>query len=433
MKQDLNARYENADKLRLARRYEEAGSELESIWNEAPSKFVGWRLAYCLRKAGRLEEAESIAQQALDAYPDDAFTRSELGWILREKHLRSAKDDRDLGRALEVARRIVAVSDNKMLLVRVVLDVMKVAKDKGSWEVVLEWSERVSSEDLRAEPVVLPNGTRAMSQRQVWYIGRSRALLELGRYDEACSVARAGLGEFPNCIHLNRTAALALEGAGELSSAIGEMQALLAHPRADWYVKADLARMLFRAGNAADAYRLICEAVLSTRQSDEYKLTSYITLAQIALARNDLDVAAMHVALVKAIAAEQGWQVKREVIQTENQVLAALKAAGRQWPEVPKDRVELSRMCERKWREGQYEGLELHRGTVKPYPQDRAFTFIQRDDGAEDVFVLVQDLPENCRKPGSRVEFALVSSFDRKKGRESVRAVNIRCAPEARR
>jgi len=211
------------------------------------------------------------------------------------------------------------------------------------------------------------------------------------------------------------------------------MQALLAHPRADWYVKADLARMLFRAGNAADAYRLICEAVLSTRQSDEYKLTSYITLAQIALARNDLDVAAMHVALVKAIAAEQGWQVKREVIQTENQVLAALKAAGRQWPEVPKDRVELSRMCERKWREGQYEGLELHRGTVKPYPQDRAFTFIQRDDGAEDVFVLVQDLPENCRKPGSRVEFALVSSFDRKKGRESVRAVNIRCAPEARR
>lgn len=61
-----------------------------------------------------------------------------------------------------------------------------------------------------------------------------------------------------------------------------------------------------------------------------------------------------------------------------------------------------------------------------PYPEGRQFAYIQRDDGEEDVFVLVKDLSPACRRPGSRVEFALKSSYDRKKERQSVQAIYIR-------
>lgn len=71
--------------------------------------------------------------------------------------------------------------------------------------------------------------------------------------------------------------------------------------------------------------------------------------------------------------------------------------------------------------------MQFYRGTVKPYPEGRYFTYIERDDGGEDVYVIVRDLPEDCKQPMSRVEFALKKSFDKKKGRESVQAINLRC------
>ncbi len=421
--------YQDAETLRKSGDYVKACEQFAQIWQQHPSPFIGWRYAFCLRKPGRLEEAEKIAGEALAKYPENKYTKAEMGWILYEKELRPAKEESDLGRVIHVANQVLALNADKVALAKVLLSVMKVAKGRKNWRVALEWADRLTLEDLSNEPMML-DGKRGMSDLETWYVGRARALLELGRFDEARQFAQAGLAVFPDEIFLRRTAALALAYSGDLAGGIAEMRALLTHRRADWYMKAELAELEHQAGNFIEAYRLICDAVSNPRQSEEYKLEYFVTLARIALALGKLNVAAAHITWAKMIRSSRGWRIPSELVQVEKDILAAFQASNQTWPEIPKDTKQLGTLCHRYWQEGKDEGVRFYRGTIKPYPEGRHFAYIKRDDGDEDVYVAVRDLPRNCIQPGSRVEFALKKSYDKKKERESVQATSVRCIRE---
>lgn len=208
------------------------------------------------------------------------------------------------------------------------------------------------------------------------------------------------------------------------------MRVLLTHRRADWYMKAELAELEYRAGNLNEGYRLICDAVSDPRQSEEYKLEYFVTLARIALALGKLDVAATHITWVKMIRSSRGWKIPADLLQIEKDTLAAFHASNQTWPELPKDTKQLGMLCRYQWQKGKDEGVQFYQGTIKPYPEGRHFAYIKRDDGGEDVYVDVRDLPRNCLQPGSRVEFALKKSYDKKKERESVQATSVRCIRE---
>lgn len=421
--------YHYAESLRRGKNYIEACEQFARIWQKNPSPLVGWRYAFCLRKTDRLEEAEKIAREALAKYPEDRYTKAEMGWILYEKELKPAREESDLGRIIHVANQVLALNPDKIALAKVVLAVMKVAKGCKKWNIVLEWADRLAVEDLSNEPMMF-DGRRGMSDLETWYVGRARALLELGRFDEARQFAQVGLEVLPDEIFLRRTAALALAHSGDLKGGIAEMRALLSHRRAAWYMQAELAYLQYRAGNLDEAYRLICDAVSNPRQSEEYKLEYLVTLARIALALGKLDVAAAHITWVKMVRSSKGWKLPPDLTQVERDVLAAYQASNQTWPELPKDIKQLGVLCHRHWREGKDEGVQFYQGTIMPYPEGRLFAYIKRDDGGEDVYVSVRDLPKRCIQPGSRVEFALKKSFDKKKKRESVQAASVRCIRE---
>lgn len=424
------ASYESADALRKQGKFAAACEQFAQLWQHSPGLLIGWRYAYCLRKLGRLDEAEAVAKSALAQYPEDTYARSELAWILYEKYLKPAKAENNLAGVISAAEQVLALDSGAMVRAKAVLAVMSLAKTRGDWRLLLEWSDRVSPEDLSNQPMQF-GGKTGMSEREIWYIRRADALIECRRFVEARQCAQAGLREFPNQVFLRRSAAVALARSGDLAGGISEMRALQARGQAEWYMKAELAEMEHQAGNHRVAYRLICEALLTCRQSDEYKLNHLATAAHIALALDRLDVAAGHVALAKAIRMGNRWKIPSDLLDLERHIRARLKGCGQAWPVLPEDARQLGALCRRQWHEGSCEGLEFFRGTVAAYPEGRSFTYIRRDDTGEDVFALVKDLPVACRRPGSRVEFAIQASYDRKKARESVRAVSIRCAEGA--
>ncbi len=153
-------------------------------------------------------------------------------------------------------------------------------------------------------------------------------------------------------------------------------------------------------------------------------------MAHIALALTKIEVAAAHVTLAKMIRLSKRWKIPPELIQTEKDVHKALRSSNHTWPELPQDLSQLERLCRRYWKEGKDTGVQFYRGTIKSYPEGRHFAYIKRDDGGEDVYVAVRDLPKGCNQPGSRVEFALKKGYDKKKERESVQATNVRCIKE---
>lgn len=419
--------YKEAEALRKQGQYQAAAEAFRALWEQQPSQFVGWRYAYCLRKTSRLTEAKQIAQEALAKYPKDPYTKAELARILYEKEFKPlvSKKQGDLQRALQLAEGILSLHSDVTIVPSVVMGVIKVAKGHNDWETVLAWSERVNPKDLNQQGSEF-KGKQGMSKREAWYINRARAFLELNKPIDARKTALAGLQEFPDSIFLRRTAALALAASGNLVGAEKEMKGLLSHPRADWYMKAELAEIEFQLENYTEAYRLICEAVLH-RQDERYKIRHFQTLARIALKLNKHVIAAEHVALAKIIRQEQGWSIPTDLLHLEEEIRQALEAQNEPWPNLPDDSKRLTSICKERWHEGRLEGLKRYYGQVKTVHKNKRFAFIQPDNGGEDIFILLRDLPRSCAQPGMRVEFSLEPSFDQKKGRQSVRAVKVRC------
>lgn len=417
--------YERAEELRKAKHYAEAADVFGQLWQDKPNKMIGWRYALCLRHTGQVDQAEQILKFALEQFPDDVFTKKELGWVLYEKELKPAREESDLGRVLHAAREILQLNSDSFALQRVSLVVIKVAKARGRWNVVLEWADKLQADELSAEAPVF-DGKRGMSDRETWYLNRARALLELNRFDEARAQAHAGLEVFPGELFLLRTAALARAQSGDVQGGLEEMRALAHHRRADWYVKAELAELEFLAGNHADAYRLMCEA-LNNPQEDQFKLGYLLILAQIALALDKPEIAAEHVQLAKMIREQEGWSIPDQIQSLERGIQNAFAAKEIIPPALLQDLQELSKQCHRHWREGATIEMERIRRTIKSIPSDRGFTFIKRQDGGEDVFVLVRELPRNLQS-GERVEFVLQKSYDQKKNKESVIAKNVQRA-----
>ena len=417
--------YDTAEVLRNQKNYTDATEQFAFLWKQKPIALFGQRYAFCLRKLNRINEAEVVLKEVLEKFPDDKYAKSEMGWVLYDKELKPAKEESDLGKTLNFANEIVRLNPDLFAVRLVAMAVMKVAKGKKKWETVLEWSNKLNSTDLSSEARMF-DGKRGMSERETWYVGRAKALLELGQFDDARKFAQQGLTEFPDELFLARTAALALARNGKLDEGADELRKLLNHRRADWYVKADLADVEYSRGNRSDAFRIMSDAV-SNSQDDEYKLGCFVTLGKIALEMGKLNIAAEHVALAKAVRIANNWSISPELAQLEQNVIKAFKDVNEPFPTLPSDAKELSKICHQRWNEGAIEGLEFIKGTLKPFDSNKPFAFIKRDDGKEDIFVLLRNLPRNCTKDGARLEFILEKSFDQKKNRESTQATKVRC------
>ena len=415
--------YESAEALRKQGNYPMAAQTFEQLWQKSPSPSLGWRWAFCLRKVGSLAKAEQIIRDVLKKYPGDKYVVSEFGWIIYFKEIKPGQEEIDLGKVLHAANEIWQYAPTDLLLAKLVLAVSKTAGKRGKWDTVLEWIERIQPHQLDNKAMEF-EGKQGMSDREIWYIRKSRALLEIGRYSEARQIAQTGLQEFTNELFMARTAALALAGTGDISGGAKELRSLLHHQRADAYLKADLGELEFQLGNLDEAHRLLCEAVLNP-QGDQYKLGYFLTMAEISLAEKKPVAAAESLALAKAVRQKEEWSIPAKLTHLEQETLEMLAAQGQTWPELPQDIKSLSRLCAEHWKAESTVGLKRVTGRVGRIVPDKKHTFLQRDDGEKPVFVLLRDLPKGCSE-GAKVDFALKPSFDRKKNEESVQAADVR-------
>ncbi len=415
--------YESAEALRKQSNFQMAAQAFEQLWQKSPSSSVGWRWAFCHRKMGSLSMAEQIIRDVLQKFSGDKWVVSEFGWVLYDKEIKPGLEEKDLGKVLHSANEIWQYNPTDLLLDKLVMAVSKVAAKCGKWDVVLEWTGRVQAGQLDSKAIEF-EGKRGMSDRELWYIRRSRALLELGQYDEARRMAKEGLQEFNNELYLARNAALALAEYGDIAGGARELRLLLNHPRADAYLKADLGELEFRQGNLDEANRLLCEAVLKP-QGDQYKLGYFLTMAEIYLSMEKPVAAAESIALAKAVRQKEDWSIPAKLNQLEQETIKKLSTQGQAWPSLPQDITSLSRLCAEHWKAESTVGLQRVTGKVGRIDPDKKHTFLQRDDGEKSVFVMLRDLPKGCSE-GIKVEFALKPSFDRKKNEESVQAVDIR-------
>ena len=406
------------DELRKAKKYAEAEALLRKLWAASPEPEVGWRLALCLRHQARLADAGKLLGECLERWPQHEWVRNEVLWLAHDAELKPAVAALDLAKAEAAAKRMLDMGAKDLGLRRAVFGVVKVAKARGAWDRLLDWLERLDPATLDRAPREY-DGRDVPSEFAQWHFARVKALLELERWQDALLAAQEAQALFPGQRDFVRWGALALAELGDVAGALQELRAASARDPQCWYLHDSISDLAERSGEIDEALLEGCRAALGPGQT-KAKIKLVERLGGIFLEAGYAPDAMAHALLAAQIRAREGWPVRVRLDELLRRATAEAGEAG------PRDLPfrDLVQWCEFAWRRVVNEARPLVSGAVAKLPEGKPFGFLHADDGAE-YFVLVRDVPASLRQVGRRVAFRLEPSYDRKKGKESLRAVEV--------
>ncbi|MBM3274461.1 MAG: hypothetical protein FJZ00_04875 [Candidatus Sericytochromatia bacterium] len=409
-----------------------------AAYRQSPSGFRASRYLHCARKASpeAARLAAAFGLEALVAWPEEVWVQREAVWAHYDGFLKGLSADRAslapeiCRKGLDAARWIIKSTAEDLPLRLAVFAGARAAKALGHWHDVAELLTVLKPERLSDQPQAHA-GKRLPSDRERWYVMRARALLETRRLDEALQVATAGSQAFSGSDSLARLKALAHMALGNLEQARALLETLDRRHPPQWYVKADLARLMMRQGDSASALALLCEAALLPGDA-KGRIGVFEDLATLLEPREIWHACLDHLMLAWAIAITECWEHRRARCQERHEDFWSrhgdrLAQAGLDQAFEPPPFQQLLARCLTFWQIQVDELRPRQRGRIKAWNPEREFGFIELA-GSPDLFFLGRNFRSRERRPevGMPVEFEVKSSYDRKKERDSQMAVSVR-------
>jgi tetratricopeptide (TPR) repeat protein len=428
MMTDYGKRYHQAEAHRKSGQFREAEEIFRELWDEYPNPNVGWRWVYCLRKLESAQEAIETARQVGESFPEDEWVRREHAWCIYSHEVKPAQSQRNLERVVRFAQQMVDLTQDELIATRAAFAVIEIAKDRGKWEVVSQWCNRLEPGKLSSESYTYGEH-KGMSDLEQWYYAKVKALVNLKQWPEVRKLALEAAVAFPRKDDFLRWAAQARAYEGDMAGAAEELEGLIRRGNAQWYILSDLARVKLRLGQCEEALRVACRSALAFGE-DKAKVNLFSLLAELGLALQQVEFAAYHLALAKAVRLREGWPLKSDLLLLEQRVNAALTNSAP--VELSTDPRQLLSVCQVMWRKQVSAGKPRYTGKVCNLPAGKKFGFIAPDGGSENIHVFLRDLPRAAQTVDALVEYSLEPSFDHKKNRESFRAVDVRVATSSK-
>jgi len=328
--------------------YREAGSLFHQLWDETADPWTASRYLFCLRKAGFARAAVTVGQEAHQRHPQDAWIRRELVWALYYDRVKPFAEKKDLPGLLQAGEDFLTLQPEALPLKLLALAVIRLARDKGKWELVSAWCDRLDPVNLDNAPREI-NGEQAKSEREGWYFAKVKALIHLERWAEALTLAGWAAVLYPGEVNFRRWEALALAGQGQVSEAVSRLQAMVQKEQPEWYLLQDLCGLQLRLGQHEAALKAGCRAAL-TAPEDMTTVNLYQLLAAVGLALGKLEFAARHAVLARLIRQREGWSIPAELQGLEEKLHGALAEQQSPWPVDVEGIPVLHAACQSSWR-----------------------------------------------------------------------------------
>lgn len=423
----LLERKKNANELRKSRNFQAALTSYRELWKENGDKFDGTGLLNCLRNLDLFDEALLFADELVVKFPDFKWCRMEVAWTLIQGRLEKLKEGVKIDEVIKEAQPIMKLDPDVLTRKRVVFKVLKAAKHANRWDVVREWVSKLKPEELSKEAIRDEQGREGWCDQSLWYNYYIRCLLEEKKIKEAIEAVDQILETFPKQKKFFlRYKALALWKQGKLKDAEGIYRSLSSrYP--DWWILHEYAKVLKDSGNKDESLKLMCRAAISNRGKLETMVSLLEDIGGLLKESGRYEESQAHFLLSRYIRTNQNWTLKDSL----QGVLLELKKLLNRNDEPPSLRDAL-KICKDCWQgvaavvPVQENNKAVRRGlagNLSLGSQDRPFCFINM--GSESFFCLKSELPSSARD-GSTVTFDASPSFDKKKNRESWKAINIK-------
>jgi hypothetical protein len=315
---------------------------------------------------------------------------------------------------------------------RIVHPVLKIGGSYKKWDIVFEWTEKITPDELSTTPMKDNREREGWCQRAVWYNYRIRSMIEVGDKGEATKLADVAARAFPRqAKFFKRLEALAQLRVGRFVEAEVLYGKLTSGGRADWWVLKEHGCVLRELGRFQDALTAMTKAALSNRKF-EVMVSLFSDIGFICRRLDLKQDAKNHLLLSKYIREKQGWPISQAInsgLEELNQELS--DSPG------PEDFDRILVQCQSFWRRtvgAHYDSREpslksrgvkrMVKGKLNLGSPDRPYCFLHSET-RESYFCFKSDLPKGVTD-GVTLHFDAMPSFDKKKNQESWKAVNIR-------
>lgn len=409
-----------ANELRKSGDIDSALPVYKDIWETTKDKFAAAGLLFCYRKKKMFAEAIPLAEEAYSNFPKFDWCRNEYIWTLIQGKLYAFPEDGQLLDLVSIVNKILEAKPDEIAHKITVFKLLKSAKKHGDWNLLNEWIIKLSPDILTG----YTDEETGWTDKVLWYYYRVNGLIYSHNEEEAIKIIDESCGEFyKQKKYFERLKAKAFINLNKLDQAIGVYKSLITG-KPDWWLLHEYGNLLIKQNKTKEGFDYLIKAAVAPPMKPELKVTLFSDIGSILVQFQNAEQALQHYKLAKAVREAQGWS-----LSDMNEIIVSLGGDASE----KVDLKSLINKCHNIWQDylpkdasstvdnKKTKGL---RGKVINLNDGRPFCFIKTDDN-QSYFCSTSNLP-NGTTNNQNVRFDIKPSFDKKKNKETFKAVNIK-------
>jgi tetratricopeptide (TPR) repeat protein len=420
---------QQAQMLCNEKNYKEAFPLLQALCEGYPEdcdQWDVWRYAHCAKQLKEYQKALDICRRAYPKYGGFDMIKSVYAWSIYYSEINREKiDDEDVFfRAVQGILKLSRQDDVYSPYTMTVFKALNCLSEKSVYPAnkILEWTEKLNPAQLDAKPFAFADKTgknrEIASQKEQYYMYRSRAMLEKGDFEDCIKLCEEALSAFDSLHYGNEIwfewrIALSYEGSGKLDVALQKMQALLVRKN-EWFIQKEIAQIYLKQGKYEQALQYAVDSALCPGDTDK-KLRLFRMMADLLFKLNKPGEAKLHLEYICRLRQSCAYPPDRELLELINELRIDIS------PSV--SMKEFERRIGKVWNELKYGDKIRFSGKIKSLLPNGKAGFVETDSGKSYYFKISQF--KGKPQLGLRVTFYLEEGFDVKKNKKTMIAVNI--------
>lgn len=351
------------------------------------------------------DEAEKIYKAAYDEDPE-AFTiwdRRFYAWALYHLHIKNPSSEEELVKSCELISELLIQEDtNKVKVCAYTTSMLKIINYfKDNAYECLKWLDMLNPKLLNSNPKSMNRNGRISkfySDKEKWYSLKTKHLLDMGEYEETIKFADEALNELDEFVNnsdiwFKWRIAIANKELDNFDVALKYLEDII-NSKNDWFIFKELAEIYSLTEDYDSALKYAMDAALA-KGDIKYKINLYRLLDEIFIAKDMDEDSDKIVKLIEAIEDDENF-------------------------------VEIEKELKERWVEIKFNNQQRSYGTISNILGHGKAGFINAYDGESYYFSIYEIQGDKSKvKEGDYVSFFLEESFDKKKNKKTLNAVNI--------
>ncbi len=424
---NFTLRKQEANELRKGKDFSRALPIYRELWEETKDKFDGVGLLSCLRNLNSFDEALPFADELIIKFPDFKWCRLEVIWTYIQGRLDKLREGAQIEDVVKEADKIMKLEPEGLARKIVVFKVLKFAKGINRGDIIDAWLNQINPEELSKEPIKDKTGREGWCDQSLWYNYHIKRLLERNDTQTVISSIDQLIETFPSQKKFFlRFKALAYSTQGNLTEAERIYYTLSERYPTDWWILHEYAKVLRNLDKKEEALKLLCRAALVNQGKLETMVSLFEDVGSLLKEIGKYEESRAHLLLSRFIRTNHKWSLKEPLLKAILDVKRLINKDND-----PTSLQEALKICKNFWEKtNPDQSSKITRpsrneliGTLSLGAQERPFCFINIAN--ESIFCFKSDLPANAQE-GQIVIFDAKPSYDKKKSKESWKAINIR-------